>query len=273
MDEKLKAGICGNTDRMLGLSNCGDRAVTRSDNNALCRSNSETCAEDTRCKCCIRDIILLYKRSDCRGDDLVSADFNNDRLGSHVDCRSCRSCFLLRLFFLEDHIGNDKCQTAGDCKNDRVKECVVDGQVTRDTGNTVSGSTDAHKCSHKSACSAADHTCDERLEEAHVNTEDSRLCDTESCGHGRRNRNCLCLIILGSETDCKAGAELCKVRCRSDRHPGIQTLGSKHTGFDNVVHMVQTHDDCTRIKSTHDHRTERVSDQLLCSVENERLKC
>ena len=46
MDEKLKSGICGDTDCMLGLCNCGDRAVYRCNYNTLGRCDTETCAEN-----------------------------------------------------------------------------------------------------------------------------------------------------------------------------------------------------------------------------------
>lgn len=71
---------------MLGLSYCAYRAITRSDNDSLGRSNSETCAENAGSECRIRDIFLLYERSDYQGDDLIISDFDNDRLSSLVDC-------------------------------------------------------------------------------------------------------------------------------------------------------------------------------------------
>ena len=74
------------------------------------------------------------------------------------------------------------------------------------------------------------------------------------------------------QTDCKAGAELCEVRSGCNRHPGIQACLGEHAGFNDIVHMVQTHDDGPRIDRAHRAGTDRILDQNLRAGENPCLK-
>ena len=169
---------------------------------------------------------------------------------------------------MPEHGGQGKCDAAGDGKDDGVLKRVGNSEVSGDTGNAVSCRAEAEDSSHQGTCSAADHTSDEGLEEAHVHTEDSGLGDTKSCGQGGRDSHGLGLLVLDFQTDSKAGAELCEVRCGRDGHPGVEAALSQHTSLDDVVHVVQTHDDGRRVNSAHDTSADGVPDQDLCSCKD-----
>ena len=181
------------------------------------------------------------------------------------------ACFSL-CFLTPDNPCNGKAQSAGDNQKNRIKRIVVDRQISGNTRNAVSQCADSRECAEDRTDRTADHAGNEWLEEAQINTENRRLRDAESCGHGRRNRHGFCLGISDLETDRKAGAELGEVGSGSDRHPGIEADRSEHAGFNDVVHMVQAHDDRNRVERAHDAGTERVPDQNLRPLKDEGLK-
>ena len=267
MDQDFHTCVVRKTDRVLGISNGSDLAVERSKYNALSGVDAYAFAQDAGSECVIRNVSLCYNSTNCGSNDLacVAAD---DRVCGSCYCgsRSCR-CLLGSILFPE-HAGQEECETAGDSKDDGVKQSVVDGQISGDTGNAISCCADAHECCYKSTNSTTDHAGDEGLEEAHVNTEDSGLCDTESCGHGGRNRDRLSLLILSLKTYCQAGAELREVSSRCDGHPCVESCLSQHTGLDNVVHVVKTHDNRPGIESTHKACADGVADQNLCECKD-----
>ena len=59
------------------------------------------------------------------------------------------------------------------------KRNIVYCQEARNTCNTVSRCTDSGNRANQAPMAPADHTADERLHQAKVDTEDSRLSDTQ----------------------------------------------------------------------------------------------
>ena len=69
----------------------------------------------------------------------------------------------------------------------------------------------------------------------------------------------------------KTGTELGEVRGGSNGHPDVQpAFNRQHAGFDDVVHMMETHDNRERIQRAHDQRTDaaRLADQPCRAFQN-----
>ena len=149
VDQDFHACIVCKTDRVLGISNGCDLAVERSKYNALSGVDSYAFAEYAGSECVIRDISLCYNSTNCGSNNLACVAADDRICGScYLGNRSC--CCLLGLILFPDHACQEECKAAGDRKDDGVKQSVVDGQVSGDTGNTVSSCADAHECCYES---------------------------------------------------------------------------------------------------------------------------
>ena len=120
-------------------------------------------------------------------------------------------------------------------------------QEAEQAGNTVSSRADAEHGADRSADRAADHAADERLDKTEVDTEDSGLGDAEERRERGRERHGLELLVLSLESDREAGAALCEVSGRGDRHPAVESRVRYHADLDRVVHMVYTAHDRKRV--------------------------
>ena len=115
--------------RVLGISNGSDLAVERSKYNALSGVDAYAFAQDARCECIVRNVSLCYNSTNCRGNDLAGVAADDSVCGScYCGSRSCRC--LLGLIFFPENAGQEECKSAGDRKDDGVKQSVVDGQVS-----------------------------------------------------------------------------------------------------------------------------------------------
>ena len=267
VDEELHAGGAGEADGVFGIRDRADLAVEGSHDIARSGLDADAIAQDAAGKGIIRNVLAGDDGAGCGRLDLTCGAADDGVFRDLDLLCGFRGGFLFLFFLPEDPCAGEG-DGARDQQDDGVLDRIVDGEITGDAGHAVSGRAEAHEGCQQSADGTADTAGDEGLEEAHVDTEDRGLRDAERGGHGGRDSDGFGLLVSDLEADRKAGAELGEVGGGGDGHPGVQAGLGEHAGLNDVVHVVQAHDDGPGIDRAHDTGADGVADQDLGTCQN-----
>ena len=269
VDEQFHVARTGDADGVLGVCDGRDGAVIGSEDGLTGRVDADAGAEDAGREGRIGDVGVGDRVALDGSVDVACFTGDDGSLGLRSLSGHLVEGFLLFLgdgVFFPDDGGQKESGAGGDEQFNGVNQRMVDGQEARDTGDTVSGGAEGiagegavDGCEERTD-GAADHTADEGFHEPEVDTEDSGFGDAEGSGQRGRKSDRAGLLLVGLDRDSKAGAELCEVGSGGDGHPDVEACLTKHTGFDDVVHMVETKDDGDGVDGTHEECADAVAD-------------